>query len=583
MVSQVTAPFQSAMDEAPICAPTCSAFVDETTDNDREEITAPDSSPGNSTRTLYDPPPCSNRYRKKKKKKKKVIIDNAQELIYSSSSCSSPARLIHRGVNCKRRRPKVLLVQPRRVDCDFESVALLLGMSFAAFVSQVLERQDMSSERMSVDHLSMICTSAIRESLVNVFGDKLDWFLKKFEKSFGSTLRTLRSISESSARTGVNFSSKRKEENITVDLTPDRKRDGTSSSSLEESSRTDAPVDQLSLIEEVNESVSDSLGRELALCRLTDDVPSIAPRPVGCHSNEVSVGTFERSVVEQARSNDLRTLEFGLALRKLKLKETQIALNCELNNLERSKLAMGISKASFKAEKFKNQLEDTRQSELLKNCRDCLVAGFLIMLVALSYGAYVYSYQRISEATSICTPTQDSKSWWMPNPMASLNSGWHMLRCQVQVVSRLAFGGIMILAIAYLLIQRSATSNQAMPVTFIVLLLGVACGLAGKFCIDTLGGSGLHWLMFWEIMCSMHLCANLFTSALFLILQGPVEVSQGKNRHSILPYWIRRAVFYALLLVFLPLLCGLIPFAGVGAWKDHFFLLVTELIAADGY
>lgn len=229
--------------------------------------------------------------------------------------------------------------------------------------------------------------------------------MKKFEKSFSSTLRTLRSISESSARTGVYFSGKRKEEEITVDLTLDRKRDGTSSSSLEESSRTNAPVDQLSLIEEVNESVSDSLGRELALCRLTDDVASIAPRPVGCRSNEVSVGTFERSVVEQARSNDLKTLEFGLALRKLKLKETQIALNCELNNLERSKLAMGISKASFKAEKFKNQLEDTRHSELLKNCIDCLVAGFLIMSVALSYGAYVYSYQRISEATSICTPS----------------------------------------------------------------------------------------------------------------------------------------------------------------------------------
>ena len=66
---------------------------------------------------------------------------------------------------------------------------------------------------------------------------------------------------------------------------------------------------------------------------------------------------------------------------------------------------MGISKASFKAEKFKNQVEDTRHSELLKKCIDCLVAGLLIMSVALSYGAYVYSYHRISEATAICTPS----------------------------------------------------------------------------------------------------------------------------------------------------------------------------------
>lgn len=167
--------------------------------------------------------------------------------------------------------------------------------------------------------------------------------------------------------------------------------------------------------------------------------------------------------------------------------------------------------------------------------------------------------------------------------MASFNSGLHMIRCQVQVVSRMAFGVIMILAIAYLLLQRSATSNQAMPVTFIVLLLGVACGLAGKLCIDTLGGSGLLWLMYWETLCLLHLFANIFTSALFLILHGPVGVSQGKSRRTIFPYWIRRVVFYAILLVFLPLVCGLVPFAGVGEWKDHFFLLITDIFAADGY
>ncbi|KAG7026808.1 Protein CPR-5, partial [Cucurbita argyrosperma subsp. argyrosperma] len=588
----VTAALHLAMDEAPICAPSCIASVDETTDSDREEATAVDSYLENSGRTLYDHPPCLNRKRKKKKKKKRVIVDNVQELPSSSSSCSSPVRLLQKGVNCKRRRRKILIAQSRRADDDFENVALLLGMSFAAFVAQVLEMQERSGERMSVGHLSVICTSAIRESLVNVFGDKLDWFLKKFERSFESTLRTLRSISELSARTGVCFSSKRKEEKIEVDSTLDRKRDVTRSSRLEECrpeecSRTIAPIDQLSSVEVIKESISDSLTHELALCKLKSDVTSVAPRAVGSHHNEIALGTFEKSVVEQARSNDLKTVELGLAMRKLRLKETQIALNCDLNNLERSKLAMGISKACFKEEKFKNQLEDTRHSELLRKCIDCLVAGLLIMSMAISYGAYVFSYQKISEATAICTPstkaslapsfcyglyrTLESKSWWIPNPMASLNNGLHMLSCQVQVVSRMAFGVILILAIAYLLLQRSSASNQAMPVTFIVLLLGVACGLAGKLCIDTLGGSGLHWLMYWETLCILHLFANIFTSTLFRILHGPVKVSQGKNGNTILPYWIRRAVFYALLLVFLPLLCGLLPFAGVGEWKDHFF------------
>lgn len=171
----------------------------------------------------------------------------------------------------------------------------------------------------------------------------------------------------------------------------------------------------------------------------------------------------------------------------------------------------------------------------------------------------------------------------MPNHMASLHSRLLMLRCQVQVVSRMAFGVIMILVIAYLLFRRSTTSTTAMPVTFIILLLGVACGLVGKLCIDTLGGNGLHWLMVWETLCSMHLVSNVFTSTLCLILNGPIDVSQGKNRHTILPYWFRRVVFHTILLAFMPLLCGLIPFASISEWKSHFYLLVTKMIAANGY
>lgn len=122
--------------------------------------------------------------------------------------------------------------------------------------------------------------------------------------------------------------------------------------------------------------------------------------------NKNVLATLQKSVVEQARSNDLKTYEIGLTLRKLKLKETQLSLNSDSNFLERCKLSMGISRASFRAEKFKSQLEDARHSELLKKCIDCLVAGLFIMLACLAYGAYVYSHQRITEATAACTPTK---------------------------------------------------------------------------------------------------------------------------------------------------------------------------------
>lgn len=171
--------------------------------------------------------------------------------------------------------------------------------------------------------------------------------------------------------------------------------------------------------------------------------------------------------------------------------------------------------------------------------------------------------------------SQDSKSWW--NPMSSVNSGFQVLRCQAEVVSRMVFGFFMILAIAYLIVQRSAGSKQTMPVTFLVLLLGIACGWAGKFCVDTLGGSGYHWLMYWETLCLLHFFCNVFTSVLFRILHGPIDVTQGTKGSSIFPYWMRRLVFYGITFLFLPLLCGLLPFASLGEWKHHFLLLVTDV------
>lgn len=166
--------------------------------------------------------------------------------------------------------------------------------------------------------------------------------------------------------------------------------------------------------------------------------------------------------------------------------------------------------------------------------------------------------------------------------MASVSSGLHILKCQVQVVSRMLFGILMIIAIAYLLLQRSATSRQTMPITFILLLLALTCGFAGKLCIDTLGGSGYLWLIYWETLCLVHFFCNVCTSTLFFILYGPVNVSQGTKCDTMLPYWIRRCTFYGVLLVFLPLFCGLLPFASFGEWNDHFWLLLADSLSAGG-
>lgn len=151
--------------------------------------------------------------------------------------------------------------------------------------------------------------------------------------------------------------------------------------------------------------LTDSVDLDLDLHRQRNQMICVSASPIGSLTNQSMLSTIEKSVMEKTRSNDLKSLELGLTMKRLKLKETQLALNFESNNLERSKLSVGMSKASFKAEKFKTQLEDVRHAELLKKCIDCLVAGLLLMAGSLLYGTYVYSYRKITEATASCIPS----------------------------------------------------------------------------------------------------------------------------------------------------------------------------------
>lgn len=114
------------------------------------------------------------------------------------------------------------------------------------------------------------------------------------------------------------------------------------------------------------------------------------------------LSTFEKSVVEQTRSNDLKTFKMGLTMRKIQQKERELALSSDSNFLERWKLSLGFSKTSFKFEKFRIQIEDTRYIELLKRCTDCLVSGLFVMLAGLACGVYTFSRQRIIEVTAAC-------------------------------------------------------------------------------------------------------------------------------------------------------------------------------------
>ncbi|GAB2282937.1 hypothetical protein Dimus_017473 [Dionaea muscipula] len=500
----------------------------------------------------------------------------SSSLASSSTVCppQSSIREMSVRINTRRRNPRFLV---RRRVTDVEAIAFPLGMSIAAVVAQVLEQQEATSKNISADHLSRICTSAVRESLANVFGDKFEAFAAIFEKSFGSTLSTLRLIKDSTAEKGNHQVHSSCEPSSSAS---DKEELSLKTMHIDDSaseSEAFTSLEQLTNSEVFQEGQqADTMTHDLFFNRqFSQQLISSSSNVPNGFSNASIFNTWNKSVVEQTRANDLKAFEIALIMKNLQLKESRLALNSESNFLERCKILLGISKASFNENKFKNNLEETRHAELLRKCIDCLVAGLLIMSASLAYGTYIHSYKRIIEATSSCSDSMESKSswasWFAPKAMTSFNSGMQTLRCQVQVFSRMLFGLLIILAVAYLLIQRATITKQMMPVTFIVLLLGTGCGFAGKLCLDTLGGSGYHWLMYWEILCAVHFFANICTPFLFGILHGPITVSPGVTGSAIFPYWLRRVFFYLSVLLFLPLLCGLIPFASLGEWKDHFW------------
>ncbi|KAG6509064.1 protein CPR-5-like [Zingiber officinale] len=469
---------------------------------------------------------------------------------------------------------------------SLQDLALPLGMSFAAVIAQVSFGKSISKDNIEIDHLSKMCSSAVKESITNIYGQKFDCFIRNFDKSFCSSLKTLGLINNMSVNRKENATSTGScsfNSEITPELTNTeliRTTEGPVETAVPSGScsyKSDEITPDLAgtvfirTLEGPEEHAPfKSADNQLILHRdRNQQLANIHSGTRGSGFSQSILSTIERSVIEQTRSNDLKAVEIELIMKKLQLKQSQLVISSDANLLEKIKISLGISKASFKEEKLRNQMQETRHAQLLQRCMDLLVAGLIVMCIFLTYGVFIFSYQRLSEITSVCVSvTEKSKSWWIPKGVHSFSSGMEMLRCQLMVLSRLSFGMLMIVAIAYVAFQRSVKSAAAMPVTFIVLLLGVLCGFSGKLCIDTLGGNGYRWLFDWEVMCALHFFANAFPSALYHLLYGPVTLSRGAKSATI-PFWMRRYAFYSLLLPILPLSSGLLPFASVSEWKAH--------------
>ncbi|CAM0884352.1 unnamed protein product [Alopecurus aequalis] len=489
----------------------------------------------------------------------------------ASSSASSSASRPRKGVRLRplrRRRPAT--TQASRGGAGGENggcggaqddLALPLGMSFAAVLARVINSSNGSGERLQPGVLSKICTSAVKESLANTYGDRFDGFMGNFENSFRSTLRTLHRINE----------------------IPDYERSPAPECSFKHGGS--AAVGNLGTVDlqnqrnEVNQDIVNSVESQLVLYARGSQQLAQSARSRSSH--EAVLNAFEMSVKEQARSNELKEYEIGLNMRKLQLKQSQLALSSNTHMLEKIKLSLGFQKASFQGEKFKTQMQDTRDAQILRTLIDFLISAVILMSVFFAYGTYIYSYERITDITSACSAaSRGSKSWWVPSSVSNFNSGLLFLRCHLIAATRMCFGIVMILAIAWLVFQRSALAGSNMPITFNFILLGVICGFAGRFCTNTLGGNGNVWLMCWEVLCSIHLLGNCYPSILYLILHGPITTTRGKEVVW-LPYWVRRCIFYAVLGFIIPAFTGLLPFASLSNWMGHFSEVIKAFFIGD--
>lgn len=136
--SSMDAPLHSLQTlESSVCGPT-----EESSDADLVDTISVDSIISHANPTVQFPPLTSAstttaskliNMKKKKKKKKRALVDVSAPSPSSSSSSNS----MYVRVGNKRRNPRILMGLNRRSESEAEAIALPLGMSIAAIVSQV--------------------------------------------------------------------------------------------------------------------------------------------------------------------------------------------------------------------------------------------------------------------------------------------------------------------------------------------------------------------------------------------------------------------------------------------------------------
>eukprot|EP00850_Spirogloea_muscicola_P017578 SM000152S01566 [mRNA] locus=s152:257160:260994:- [translate_table: standard] len=284
---------------------------------------------------------------------------------------------------------------------------------------------------------------------------------------------------------------------------------------------------------------------------------------------------FSRYVDVYQERTRLSTLKLVHSHHAAKLKERQVQLALDANELMKEKVKIGRGKLAPREQQLRVDRERDELGRLTRLCADELAMGLRVMLLALLYAGWKFSLAHFAGELDVCHQWAARRARTTPWYSISLShyfDGWYtrlqVIGCQFAVMGYMLMAFVILAVIS---LQQNVETIQRQPATVLVLMLGGICAYFGKTAVDGVGARGSHWLACWWWLCGLHAFAIWNTRLLYRLLNGrPAEHAAQPPQRKLVPTWLRKLAFHTMLVIVLPLLAGVLPFVPLEDLWRHF-------------
>eukprot|EP00850_Spirogloea_muscicola_P004612 SM000020S05962 [mRNA] locus=s20:103061:106886:+ [translate_table: standard] len=284
---------------------------------------------------------------------------------------------------------------------------------------------------------------------------------------------------------------------------------------------------------------------------------------------------FSRYVDVYQERTRLSTLKLLHSHHAAKLKERQVQLALDANELMKEKVKIGRGKLAPREQQLRVDRERDELGRLTRLCADELAMGLRVMLLALLYAGWKFPLAHFAGELDVCHQWAARRArttpWYSIN-LSHYFDGWNtrlqVIGCQFAVMGYMLVAFVILAVIS---LQQNVETIQRQPATVLVLMLGGICAYFGKTAVDGVGARGLHWLACWWCLCGLHAFAIWNTRLLYRLLNGrPAEHAAQPPHCKLVPTWLRKLAFHSMLVIVLPLLAGVLPFVPLEDLWRHF-------------